>query len=260
MDGYTYKNIFETKGIEYLATVAFFTFLIPFWVILNRQVKTKQLKKTAGTLHFNNLRIPQGLFFSKFHTWSHLGVSGIAKVGLDDLLLHLIGEVQFVEIIEPGEKIKKGEFIAKISHKGKILKIYSPISGEIMEVNPVINTNPGLLNTDPYVKGWIYKIKPMSWTADTYSYFLAEDAIQFSKHELEKFNQFITSSIGNNSPIPSMQILQDGGELIDQPLSDFPEEVWLDFQDDFLGKKSFRNKSCKLNRDISKENELPPNI
>jgi glycine cleavage system H protein len=247
MDGFTYHNIFETKGIEYLAILAFFAILVPFWLLLNKKIKTME-QKSSGILSINSLKIPQGLFFSKYHTWSHLGVSGIARVGIDDLLLHIVGEVKFSNILEPGERIQKGELLAKIIHKGKTLRIYSPISGEIMEVNPVLNSNPELLNDDPYGKGWMYKIKPMSWTADTYSYYLAEEAIQFSKQELDKFREFIATSIVNNSPIPSLHILQDGGELIDQPLSEFPEEVWEDFQEDFLGKKSFRNKNCKLNR------------
>lgn len=246
MDGFTYNNIFETKGIEYLAILAFFAILIPFWLLLNRQIKTKKHgQKSAGILNLNSLNIPQGLFFSKFHIWSHLSVSGIARVGLDDLLLHMVGEVTFNQVKSPGEKIKKGDLLAKIEHKGKILRLYSPISGEIMETNPVLNSNPELLNEDPYVKGWLYKIKPVSWTADTYSYYLAEDATLFSKQELDKFKEFISSSLGKYSPQPSMLILQDGGELMDQPLSDLPNEAWQDFQEDFLGKKMLlRKKNC----------------
>ena len=65
--------------------------------------------------------------------------------------------------------------------------------------------------------------------------------------ELDKFKEFISASIGKYTPIPSMQILQDGGELMDQPLSEQPDEIWQDFQEDFLGKKSYRNRNCKLN-------------
>ena len=255
MDAYTYKNIFETKGIEYLVTIVFFAILIPFWLILNRQVKTKkQSQKSAGILNLNSLKIPQGLFFSKFHIWSHLSVSGMARVGIDDLLLHMIGEVKFNEVKSPGEKIKKGDLLAKIEHNGKTLKLYSPISGEIMETNPVLNINPELLNEDPYVKGWMYKIKPFSWTADTYSYYLAEDATLFSRQELDKFKEFISTSLGKYSPQPSMLILQDGGELLDQPLSELPPEVWQDFQEDFLGKKTFyRAKGCLRNQENQEE-------
>lgn len=256
MDGFSYQNIFETKGIEYLAILAFFAILIPFWLLLNRQIKTKkQSQKSGGILNINTLRIPQGLFFSKFHTWAHLGVSGVARVGLDDLLLHMIGEVKFDRIISTGERIKKGDLLARIEHKGNILKVFSPISGEIMEVNPVLENNPELLNEDPYVKGWMYKIKPFSWTADTYSYYLAEDATLFSRQELDKFKEFISASIGKYTPIPSMQILQDGGELLDQPLSGLPPEAWQEFQEDFMGKKTYnRNKECLRNQESQPEN------
>lgn len=255
MDGFTYKNIFETKGIEYLATIAFFAILVPFWLLLNRRIKTKkQSQKSTGILNINTLKIPQGLFFSKFHTWTHLGVSGVARVGLDDLLLHMIGEVKFDHIKAPGEKIKKGDLLARIEHKGNILKVFSPISGEIMEANPVLSTNPELLNEDPYVKGWLYKIKPISWTADTYSYYLAEDATLFSRQELDKFKEFISASLGKYSPQPSMLILQDGGELLDQPLSGLPPEAWQEFQEDFLGKKTlYRNKGCLRNQENQKK-------
>jgi glycine cleavage system H protein len=249
MDGFTYNNIFETKGIEYLAILAFFAILIPFWLLLNRQIKIKnQNKKSAGILNIKSLNIPQGLFFSKYHIWSHLGVSGVARVGMDDLLLHMIGDVKFTGIREQGERIKKGELLAKINNNGKLLNLYSPISGEILEANPVLSNNPGMINEDPYVKGWLYKIKPVSWTADTYSYYLAEDAVQFSRQELDKFKDFISTSVRKYSPVPSMVILQDGGELMDQPLAELPNDIWLDFQEDFLGKKSFnRNKDCLLN-------------
>ena len=238
MDGFTYNNIFETKGIEYLAIIAFFAILIPFWLLLNRQVKLKkQIQKTLGILTANTLRVPHGLFFSRFHTWTHLEKSGVAKVGLDDLLLHITGEVRFSPYIKSGERVKKGDLLAKIDQKGKVLKIFSPISGEIVEANSELTNSPELLNEDPYQKGWMYKVKPSSWVTDTHSYFLAEDATAWVMQELERFKDFLATSVGEYSPMPSNVVLQDGGELIDNPLSELPDEVWQEFQQDFLSKK-----------------------
>jgi len=253
MDGFTYNNIFEMKGIEYLAFVAFFAILIPFWVILNKEVKVKsQFHKRVGGLSLNSLLIPQGLFFSRFHTWTHLEKSGVAKVGLDDLLVHITGEVSLNRLLDSGERIKKGDFLGEIVQNDKRLKIYSPISGEIVETNPLLLKNPELLNEDPYQKGWMYKIKPVSWVADTQSYFLAEDASLWAKQELERFKDFLAQSLGKYSPEASAVILQDGGEIIDQPLSELPNEVWLDFQQDFLSKKycaELKKVSRNQNRD-----------
>ena len=238
MDGFTYKNIFETKGIEYLVTIVFFVILIPFWILLNRQVKTKkQIQKTLGTLTANSLKVPHGLFFSRFHTWTHLEKSGVAKVGLDDLLLHITGEVRFIPYVKSGEKVKKGDLLAKIDQKGKVLKIFSPISGEIIAANSELANSPELLNEDPYQKGWMYKLKPSSWVTDTHSYFLAEDASAYAMQELERFKDFLATSVGKYTPMSSNVVLQDGGELIDNPLAELSDEVWQEFQQDFLSKK-----------------------
>jgi glycine cleavage system H protein len=249
MDGFTYSNIFETKGVEYLAIIAFFLLLVPFWILLNRQVKiSKQIEKALGILTSSALKVPQGLFFSRLHTWTHLERSGVAKVGMDDLLLHITGEVRFNKLREPGEKVSKGDLMAEISHRGKILKIYSPISGEVIQANPILMEHPEVLNEDPYQKGWMYKVKPTSWIADTNSYFLAEEASDWSRQELERFKDFLSGSMGKYSPDNANVILQDGGEICDQPLSELPEEVWQDFQKDFLSSKTLcKNANCFRN-------------
>ena len=235
MDGFSYFNIFETKGIEYLAIIAFLALLIPFWVVLNKQVKiTKQIQNALGILSANILRIPQGLFYSKNHTWIHLEKSGVANLGLDDLLQHLTGEVKFSNLINPGEIINKGDLLAKIEHNSKLLKIFSPISGKILKTNSMLNKSPEMLNEDPYEKGWIYKIKPSNWIAETNSYLLAENATNWATKELERFKDFLMVSMGKHSSELSMLTLQDGGELRNNTLSELPNEVWQDFQKEFL--------------------------
>ncbi len=235
MDGFTYNNIFETKGIEYLAIIAFFAILIPFWIFLNKQLKIqKQIQKALGILTANELRIPQGLFYSRNHTWTFLEKSGEAKVGLDDLLLHITGEVKFGNLKKPGVLISKGDLLADIEHNGKLLKVFSPISGKIMDTNSIFRKSPGSVNSDPYTKGWMYKIKPSNWIAETYSYFLGEEATNWSVKELERFKDFIATSLHKYDTESSTIILQDGGELRDHTLSDLPDEVWRDFQKNFL--------------------------
>lgn len=235
MDGFSYNNIFETKGIEYLIIIAFLVMLIPFWIVLNKQVKiTRQIQKVLGNLSANILRIPQGLFYSQNHTWAHLQESGIAKVGLDDLLLHITGEVKFNKLRSAGEIINKGDMLTEINQKGKLLKIFSPISGKIIHTNTILYENPEMLNDDPYNKGWIYKIKPSNWIEDTYSYHLADDATDWSTKELERYKDFLAVTMKKYSPEISRIILQDGGEIIDNSLSELPIEIWQDFQKEFL--------------------------
>jgi glycine cleavage system H protein len=235
MDGFTYNNIFETKGIEYIIIISFLILIIPFWIIINRKTAIKKsIQKALGILSSGMLRIPQGIFYSKNHTWTYLQKSGYAAVGLDDLLLHLTGDVKFRQVQKGDTIIHKGEMLAELEHEGKILKIFSPISGRIVNVNETLNDNPGLLSEDPYGNGWVCRIKPSDWIAETSSYYLAEGAVNWIKSELDRFKDFLAVSLKKYSPETSMVILQDGGELCDKPLAELPDEVWRDFQKSFL--------------------------
>jgi len=235
MDGFTYHNIFDTKGIEYLVVIAFFAVLIPFWYLLNRKTKgAKLIQNAARLVTANSLRIPQGLFFSKYHTWTFLEKTGEAKVGMDDLLLHFTGEVTIDRLREPGEQIRKGELLTTINHNGKNLRILSPISGVIQETNADLTADSSPLQSNPYQEGWLYSILPSHWKAETNSCFLAEDASQWAFQELDRFKDFLATSVSKYLPEPPKVVLQDGGELINHPLAELPQEVWQDFQEAFL--------------------------
>jgi len=236
MESFNRVDIFDTKGIEYLFVIGYLLCLIIFWNLATRhEIIIKQIKKVISTLSAGILRIPQGLFYNRYHTWTHLDDSGVASVGLDDFLQHITGEVKFTQLKNPDQMINKGDLLTQIDQDGKHLKIFSPISGKILASNATLNENPGIFNEDPYKKGWIYKIKPSHWRKDTNSYFLAEEATNWSVKELDRFKDFLTGGpLRNYSSEPSMILLQDGGEIRDNILSELPNEVWTDFQEEFL--------------------------
>jgi glycine cleavage system H protein len=235
MDGFTYNNIFDTKGIEYLVIIAFLLLLIPFWLALNRKVTIKeQIQKALGVLSASILKIPQGIFYSKNHTWTYLEKSGVAKVGLDDLLLHITGSVKIQQMINSGENIKKGDKLAEIDQNGKSLSIFSPISGKVLDSNHILNVDHELLNQDPYGKGWLFEIKPTNWVVEIPACFLAEEATDWFKKELDRYKDFLAVNMSKYSSETSFATLQDGGELIDNSLAELPEEMWTDFQKEFL--------------------------
>ncbi len=84
------------------------------------------------------------------------------------------------------------------------------------------------------MKGWMYKVKPSGWIAETNSCYVAEDAAKWMGEELEKFKVFLSGPKGQLSSESAGLVLQDGGELIDHTLSELPADVWRNFQDDFL--------------------------
>jgi glycine cleavage system H protein len=234
MDGFTYQNIFDTKGIEYIVIIGFLLLLIPFWVLINRPVKQRAKARAPGYLRMNRLRVPAGLFYSRNHTWAYMESSGITRIGIDDFLIHSTGAVEVGFLRSPGDKIRKGDPIAKIYQDGKQLLIRSTVSGEVRQYNSRIEDFPESLGSDPYGAGWLYKVLPLNWTEEIASCYFAESALEWMDKEITRLRDFIAFSLQRYSPEPGIIILQEGGELADHPLSELPEGIWKEFQGEFL--------------------------
>src|ERR1051326_8558255 len=102
--------------------------------------------------------IPPELKYAKSHEW--VRISGdTATIGITDHAQHELTDIVFVELPEVGRKVKAGEACAVVESVKTASDIYSPVSGEIIEVNKAATDNPALVNTEPYANGWFYKIK-----------------------------------------------------------------------------------------------------
>jgi glycine cleavage system H protein len=102
--------------------------------------------------------IPSNLKYAKSHEW--VRVSGdTATIGISDHAQGELTDVVFVELPEVGRKVKAGEACAVVESVKTASDIYSPVSGEIVELNKPVTDNPALVNTEPYVGGWFFKIK-----------------------------------------------------------------------------------------------------
>jgi len=102
--------------------------------------------------------IPSDLKYAKSHEW--VRVSGdTATVGITDHAQHELTDVVFVELPAVGRQVKAGEACAVVESVKTASDIYSPVSGQIVEVNKAAVGNPALVNTEHYGGGWFYKIQ-----------------------------------------------------------------------------------------------------
>ena len=103
-------------------------------------------------------QVPNDLKYAKSHEWVR-AAGDTATVGITDHAQHELTDIVFVELPEVGRKLKAGEACAVVESVKTASDIYSPVSGEVVEVNKAAADNPGLVNTEPYAGGWFFKIK-----------------------------------------------------------------------------------------------------
>jgi glycine cleavage system H protein len=104
------------------------------------------------------MNIPENLYYTKDHEWIKVnGDEGI--VGVTDFAQHQLGDIVFIEVNTIGETLESGEAFGTIEAVKTVSDMFMPVNGEILEYNDALSDNPELVNTDPYVKGWIVKMR-----------------------------------------------------------------------------------------------------
>ena len=104
--------------------------------------------------------IPSNLKFLETHEWARAEEDGTVTVGISDHAQELLGDIVFVELPEVGKEISQSADVAIVESVKAASDVYSPISGEVTEVNEALNDNPEIINASPYDDGWFFKIKP----------------------------------------------------------------------------------------------------
>jgi glycine cleavage system H protein len=100
------------------------------------------------------------LKYSASHEWIRLEADGSVLIGITDYAQQALGDIVFVELPEKGEYLDLGAEIAIVESVKAASDIYSPISGEVLELNEDLSSEPSLINDSPYDLGWLLRLQP----------------------------------------------------------------------------------------------------
>ena len=103
--------------------------------------------------------IPADLRYASTHEWVRPEGDGVFTVGISDHAQQLLGDMVFIELPDIGAEVGTGDDVAVAESVKAASDVYSPITGEVLEVNPELEDSPELVNSDPYGDGWLFKIK-----------------------------------------------------------------------------------------------------
>jgi glycine cleavage system H protein len=104
------------------------------------------------------MNVPENLQYTADHEW--ISITGdVATIGITDFAQHELGDIVFVEMDLVGEQLDQHEVFGTVEAVKTVSDLFLPIGGEVLELNPQLEDNPGLVNSDPYGDGWIIKLK-----------------------------------------------------------------------------------------------------
>src|SRR5690606_3507329 len=103
--------------------------------------------------------VPEELRYTKEHEGLRFEGSNLARVGITHYAQHELGDVVYVDLPEPGDRVKAGDTFAVVESVKAVSDIYAPVDGRIAEVNQALEDRPELINQEPYGGGWIVVIE-----------------------------------------------------------------------------------------------------
>lgn len=104
--------------------------------------------------------IPEELSYTAEHEWvSAPNADGVVRVGITDFAQDALGDVVYVQMPEAGTTVNAAEVVGEVESTKSVSDIYAPLSGEIITRNDGLDSDPALINSDPYGDGWLVEIK-----------------------------------------------------------------------------------------------------
>lgn len=226
MDAYSYVNIFSTKGIEYLIVISFFIVVVPFWRVLR--------ETEMPVLSMAGIRLPKGVYFDPTHTWAFLESAGKIRIGVDDFMANITGPLNVKLLKKPGDHVERGEAISYLETEGKRLQVYSPLSGTINKMNRGMTRRFSKTTNSTFINNWLLKVTPDHWEQDRHFMVMGEHAKDWVTKEFARLRDFMAFTNHKYSSDLQPVLLQDGGEVDNQLLTNLSPDIWTEFQVEFI--------------------------
>jgi glycine cleavage system H protein len=101
---------------------------------------------------------PQDLRYTKEHEWVRVD-GDVATVGITDYAAHQLGDIVYVELPEVGRGLDRFAAVGVVESVKAVSDLFAPVGGEVLETNPILSSQPELVNADPFGEGWMLKVR-----------------------------------------------------------------------------------------------------
>ena len=174
-------------------------------------------------------RVPDDVFLQPTFTWSRVGEWGTVCVGVHPMLLRLIGTSGEVELRAKGERVEKGEALARLWHAGRHLTVQSPIAGRLVRVNRRAGEVPWCESEGG--APWLYRLRPERADDGERRWLSGAAALEWTRRQYEQLRAYLQSTVATGQ---LGTVMADGGDLPTGILGHLDEGVWAGLQSRFL--------------------------
>jgi len=159
---------------------------------------------------FSPLQYPRGVFLSDGHSWAALTDVGEVRVGADEMVGQALGRVDRIELPEVGTPIRRGECLARLRRKDRVLQLRAPISGTVVAINPAAAEGLGdALREDPYGTGWLARIWPVEHAEALSDLRVGDRGAAWLRAEIQRLVDFLSQ---RSTPDGAASVLADGAQ------------------------------------------------
>jgi glycine cleavage system H lipoate-binding protein len=154
------------------------------------------------------LRMPEGIFFARSHTWLNLFPSGKVRLGVDDFVGSLMEAPEIVLLRKAGDRVERGDPLMELREGGRQLTVRAPLAGEILNVNDGLVSNPRAMQDALFSAGWAYTIQPRR-LEELKDLMFGRDTREWMMSEFRRLRDWLADPASVNAPAAAY--LQDGG-------------------------------------------------
>lgn len=178
-------------------------------------------------ISYNGLHLATDVAVHPNHSWARLrGKESV--VGADDLVQSTLGPVQAVELPQIGTRVAQGDRLFRLRRGGRCVEVRSPLSGTIVGVNDALREQPGLVNEDPFERGWAVRIKADRLQEDPARLLRGSQARSWFRQEIDRL---LTTVLGHPALQPA---LPDGGTFVDALYREIDDDAWRQLTENFF--------------------------
>jgi len=228
MDGFTYVDIFATKGVEYLLVISGLLFFTFFWRFLKRPaMAVYQEAEHLVSAMSDWFRVPaEGIYFHQGHSWAAVEDEEVVRVGMDDFARQMLGKIDGIEFPRVGSELKQGEKGWSLLVDSKSIDMLSPVDGKVVDINKNLLSSPENVSEDPYGQSWLMKVQTPRISANLKNLLSGNVARKWMEGVRENLLSRMNYNLG--------AVYQDGGVPVNGIARNIDREKWDEIVKDFF--------------------------